>query len=249
MSTNTTIRRIGPTTDIQIAKVADRRLFLAAAIGFVALVLIGYARSYYLISFFDAKPIANYLVHAHAIVMSVWVLYFGLQTFLVRTRNIKLHMTLGMFGVALAGLVVVVGMATAVDSHIVRKNTAPGIDPYGFFALALIDMVNFVVLFGAAIILRKRAAAHKSLMFLTVINFLPAAVVRIPLLPPQLAIIQAYGIPDILAIAAFAFYTWKQRKFNWAFAIGLVFVLVTQPLRIMLLFSERWIEFVRSIAG
>jgi hypothetical protein len=249
MSTNTTVQRIGPAGEISLSKLADRRLFLVAAIGFVALVVVGFARTYYLSAFFDVKPIANYLVHIHAVVMSIWVIYFAVQTFLVRSKNIKLHMTLGLAGVALAALVIVVGMATAVDSHIIRKNGAPGIDPYGFFAIPLFDMLNFVLLFGAAIIYRKRPAVHKSLMFLTVINFLPAAVVRIPLLPAKLAIIQAYGIPDLLAIAAFGFYTWKQRKFNWAFALGLVLVIATQPIRIMLMFSESWVAFVRSIVG
>ena len=249
MTTNATVQRIPATHPPSISRLADRRLFLLSAVGFIGLVLIGYARSYYFGPLFNAKPLANYLVHAHALTMSMWVIYFAVQTFLVRSKNVKLHMTLGMTGVALAAIVVVVGLATAIDSHVVRKNTAPGIDPYGFFAIALIDMVNFVVLFTAAIIYRKRPAAHKSLMFLTAINFLPAAVVRIPLLPAELAIIQAYGIPDLLAIGAFAFYTWKHRKFNWAFALGLLLIIVTQPLRIVLLGSETWIGFVRSIAG
>lgn len=88
-----------------LGRPSDRRLFLAAAILFPIFVLIGYFKTYYFSRFFpDARPIANNLVHLHGIVMTVWVLYFAAQIALVRTKNIKLHITMGMFGVVLAAL-------------------------------------------------------------------------------------------------------------------------------------------------
>lgn len=247
MSTIATIERTRASRIIPGGQLADRKLFLAAAIGFAALILVGYSRTYYLAPLFNAKPLANHLVHAHALTMSMWVVYFALQVFLVRTKNVRLHMTLGMTGIGLAALVIVVGMATAIDSHIVRKHAPPGIDPYGFFAIAGIDMLNFVILLTAAILYRRRPAEHKSLMFLTVINFLPAAIVRIPLLPPEFAILHAYAIPDVLALAGFGYYTWKQRKLNKAFLLGLLLVIFTQPLRIYLLFSPAWASMMHRL--
>lgn len=58
-------------TNILNPRLADRRLSLVAAAMFPLLVLIGYARTYYFSSFFDVKPLANALVHAHAVVMLV----------------------------------------------------------------------------------------------------------------------------------------------------------------------------------
>ena len=95
---------------------SDRGLFLTAAIGFPLLVFIGYFRSYYFGSFFG-NTIANSLVHFHGVVMTMWVLYFAAQIALVRSKNIKLHMTLGLAGIFLAALVVVVGLMTAYDAH------------------------------------------------------------------------------------------------------------------------------------
>ena len=102
------------------ARSSDRRLFLVAAIGFPLVVLIGYFKTYYFSAFFDVRPIANALVHAHGLVMTVWVAYFVAQVALIRSKNIKLHMTMGMVGIALALVVIVVGMATAVDAQLVR---------------------------------------------------------------------------------------------------------------------------------
>src|SRR5918998_5069911 len=94
---------------------SDRRLFLAAAVLFPLVVLAGYFKSYYFSPFFDLPPVANLLVHAHAAVMTLWVAYFSAQIALIRTRNVRLHMTMGLVGIALAVLVVVVGTATAYD--------------------------------------------------------------------------------------------------------------------------------------
>jgi hypothetical protein len=227
----------------------DRRLFLIAAIGFPLLVLIGYSRTYYFSGFFNAKPLPNSLVHAHALVMSLWVVYFTVQTLLIRTKNVKLHMSLGLLGIALATLVVVVGMAAAYDAQLVRKIAPPGQDPYGFFAIPVFDMMNFIILFSAAIWYRKRPAEHKALMLLTAINFLPAAIARIPLLPPQFIILQAYAIPDVMALIGFGWYTWKHRKFKKAFAVGIAVFIATQPFRIWLAGTDAWFNLIASIAS
>ena len=105
---------------------SDRNFFLWAAILFPLVVLIGYFKSYYFSAFFDVPSVANALVHAHGIVMSVWVLYFVAQVALIRTKNVKLHMTLGLLGIALAASVIVVGLATAYDAQLVRHARAAG---------------------------------------------------------------------------------------------------------------------------
>jgi len=56
-------------------RLADRKLFLAAAMGFPLLVLIGYFRTYYFRPCFaDVRPIPANIVHVHAVVMSLWVI-------------------------------------------------------------------------------------------------------------------------------------------------------------------------------
>lgn len=227
---------------------SDRSLFLAAAVGFPLLVLIGYFRSYYFSAFFDVKPVANALVHAHGLVMSLWVVYFTAQIALVRSKNIKLHMRMGMAGVALAVLVVVVGLATAYDAQLVRAAAPPWINPHSFFLYPVSDMALFIILFAGAIYYRKRPAEHKNLMLLTAINFLPAALFRVSPVTGQLTILWAFGVPSLLAIICLVWCAIRRGQLNKVFAAGVLLLIVALPLRLIISESETWLRLVGWIA-
>jgi hypothetical protein len=227
---------------------SDRSLFLTAAIVFPLLVLVGYFKSYYFSAFFDVPSVANALVHAHGIVMTAWVIYFVVQVVLIRSKNIKLHMTMGLAGVALAALVVIVGMATAYDAQLVRRSAPPGANPHEFFILPVSDMLLFIIFFAGAIYYRKRSTEHKTLMLLTAINFLPAALFRLPLFPPDLTIIGTFGVPALMAVACLIWLTVKHRKLNKVFAAGVLLLIAAIPLRIVIAPSEIWHQFVALIA-
>ncbi len=227
---------------------SDRSLFLTAAIGFSLLVLIGYFKSYYFSAFFNAQPIANSLVHAHGLVMTLWVVYFSAQIALIRSKNIKLHISIGLTGIALAALVVIVGLATAYDAQLVRAAAPPWVNPHSFFLYPVSDMVLFVVLFAGAIYYRKKSAEHKSLMLLTAINFLPAALFRVSPVSDQLTILWAFGLPNLLAIACLVWFTAKHRRLNRAFAAGVLLLIVALPLRLIISESAIWLRFVALIA-
>lgn len=230
-----------------IRRPTDRNLFLAAGILFPLLVFIGYFKTYYFSAFFDVPPIANSLVHFHGIVMSLWVVYFSVQVALARTKNIKLHMTLGMFGVALAALVVIVGLGTAYDSHVVRHVAPAGISPYSFLVIPLGDMSYFILVFAGAIYFRKRAAEHKALMLMSAINFAAPALARLPIVPPEYFLLWAFGFPCLLAIACLAWNTYKHRKLNKVFAFAVAVFVIMQPVRLTIGFSEGWVQLMTRI--
>lgn len=223
---------------------SDRGLYLAAAVGFPLLVLIGYFKTYYFSAFFDVKPLANRLVHFHGIVMSIWVLYFVAQIALIRTKNVKLHMTMGMAGIALATLVIVVGMMTAYDSQLVRNAAPPGIDPHAFFILPVGDMVLFAIYFAGAIYYRKRPQEHKSLMLMTAINFLPAALFRVAVVPENFTMLFAFGIPALIALACLLGMRAKHGKFNRVFAVAIALYFISfPPIRFILTETDAWRSF------
>lgn len=227
---------------------SDRNLFLVAAIGFPLLVFVGYFKTYYFSLFFDVKPIANALVHAHGVVMSLWVIYFAVQVALIRSKNVRLHMTMGFVGIALAVLVVVVGMATAYDAQLVRASAPPGVNPHSFFILPVGDMVLFVFFFAAAIYYRRRPAEHKSLMLLTAINFLPAAFFRVMPVPPSLATVASFGTADVIAVLCLIWFTIKHSRLNRAFAVGVLVFIASMPLRAIFAETQIWLRLVALLA-
>ena len=222
---------------------SDRRLFLAAAILFPLVVIAGYFKSYYFSAFFDVPSVANKLVHAHAIVMTLWVAYFSMQIALIRTKNVRLHMTMGMAGIVLATLVVLVGTATAYDAQLVRGSAPPGVNPHSFFVLPMLDMALFVIFFVGAIYYRKRPTEHKTLMLMTAIAFMPAALFRLPVVNPQFMIHWAFVAPMLVALACLGWHRTKHRKLNKVFAASVLLVIAAHPLRIALLSSEAWLRF------
>lgn len=228
---------------------SDRALFLTAAALFPLLVFIAYFKSYYFRAFFDVKPLPGGIVHAHGIVMTLWVIYFTVQIALIRTKNIRLHMTLGMASFALAALVVVTGLAAAFNAHIVRGGAPPGIHPHAFFIVPFGDMILFIAFFAGAIYYRRRPTEHKSLMLMTAINFLPPALGRLQILPPQFNILWSWGIPDVLALVCLGWLTWKHRKLNKVFAFAVLLLIASQPFRFFMSGTAIWLEFTGWLAS
>lgn len=227
---------------------SDRNLFLLAAILFPLFVLLGYFKSYYFSAFFDVQPIANALVHAHGIIMSLWVIYFVAQVILIRSKNIKLHITMGFVGITLAAIVVIVGMVTAYDAQLVRASAPPGINPHSFFILPFGDMALFVLFFAGAIYYRKRPAEHKTLMLMTAINFLPAAFFRIPFIPLEYLTLWAFGLASVIAVLSLIFYSLKHRKLNKVFLIAVMLFVLSTPLRLAFAETQIWLQFVGWLA-
>ncbi|MBS1792909.1 MAG: hypothetical protein JSS81_03595 [Acidobacteria bacterium] len=227
---------------------SDRSIFLAAAIGFPLIVVIGFSQSYFSRLFFDAPPLPNALVHLHGLTMMLWVVFFIMQIALVRIKNVRLHRTLGMIGAGLAAVVFTVGLLTAYDSQFVRHAAPPGIDPHKFFLIPAFDMALFALFVGGAVYYRKRPAEHKTLMLLTVFNFLGSPVSRIPLGPPEYTMVWAFGVPAALALGFFVWYSVKHGKINKVFAAGLTLFLASLPLRFMIAETETWLRIADRLA-
>lgn len=229
----------------------DRRLFAAMAILFPVAVLIGFGPTYYLKFAFDSPPVASLLVHFHGLVMTLWVAFFMAQVLLIRSKNVRVHMKMGWVGVALAIMVIIVGFFTA--AHAAKFGAAsapPDIPAINFFIVPFLDLVMFVILFGAAIYYRKRPADHKRLMLLTVLNFLPPAIARIPIQSLQsFGPLYFFGVPAVLAIGLLAYDTWRNRKLNKMFLAGAILLIISYPLRLMFMGTETWVSFATWVTS
>jgi hypothetical protein len=224
---------------------SDRRVYALAAVLFTVIIFVGFARTYYLKFAFDAPPVPGLLVHVHGLLMTIWVGYFVSQVYLIRSKNAKMHMKAGVIGVVLAVAVIVVGFFTAVASGKFASTSAPpGIPPLSFMIVPLADLVIFAIFFSGAIYYRKRPANHKRLMLLTVINFLPPALARIPVEAIQSSgPLFFFGFPTVLALAFVTYDTWRNRKLNKLFLAGAILLIISYPLRLILSATDVWVGF------
>lgn len=128
----------------------------------------------------DAVPARPWILWVHGTLFSGWVLFFIVQSSLVRTRNVKIHRTLGWFGAGVAGLMTVVGTSTAIvmDHFNFYVLHAPGAKV--FFAIQLLDMVAFTTLFWLAVYWRKKPEFHRRLILMATCALLTAAFARFP---------------------------------------------------------------------
>ena len=230
------------TTANTLRSASERRFFAWGTALIVLVAFGGFARTYYLKVAFDT-PTLTTLVHAHAAVMTAWVILFVTQTRLVAAQRTDLHRRLGVFGVILLVLIVAVGVDTAIESA--RRGMTPtDMPPLVFLVIPLGTVFVFAVLAGAAVLYRRRSDIHKRLMLLATLSILTPAIARIPwepfrVLGPPLFL----GVTDTCVLAFVAYDTWKNRRLHPAFLWGTLFFLVSQPARILLAHTGAWMQF------
>jgi hypothetical protein len=216
---------------------------------FPVITIVGFAPSYYLKTVFNSPPLPSMLVHVHGMVMSLWIILFAVQAYLISSKRIKLHMTLGSFGVLLAAAVVVIGMMTAIAAAS-RGSSFPGYEPLVFFIVPAGGLVVFAILFAAAIYYRKRAADHKRLMLLTVLGMLSPSVGRLPLpFIPSLGSWWFFGIPDLITIALLIGDTYINGRVNKPFLAGSILLIASGPIQMLFARTDTWLQFARWITG
>ncbi|HEY4342147.1 MAG TPA: hypothetical protein VGM97_19540 [Steroidobacteraceae bacterium] len=217
MTEMTVVQLPGQTKEV-ITSRRRSRFFMLTSVLMLLIVLLGFSPTFYLRNFFPARPIPPYL-YLHGLVMTAWYVLFIGQASLIGFNRQDLHRRLGIAGLVLAVAVAVVGLF--VNMHLRSRVQASGIamtPPLeGFLnAIALVGLFllgGFSLFIAAAIFFRRRAEAHRRLMFLAMLSTLPPAIgpgrwigrTLLPLLPPwpgfitlvTLAFLIALGIHDI----------------------------------------------------
>jgi hypothetical protein len=226
---------------------ADRGIYTWAALLAVLIVFAGFARSYYLKSFFGTGALTG-LVHLHGLVMTLWFLLFVVQVRLVAAHRVDLHRRLGFFGGFLAAAVVAVGTMTAIVSA--RAGHTPGPPPLVFLAIPFFDMVMFSVLVSLALGYRHRPAIHKRLLLLSSLGMVTAAVARIPIEALSKGGIPVFfAVTDLCVLGCIIFDTVKNRRLHPAFGWGFLFLLGTQAFRLWFSGTPQWMSFAQWLVG
>lgn len=122
-------------------------------------------------------PPAPLVVHLHGVVFVTWMLLLLTQTALVSGGNVKLHRSLGTWGIAHATVVLMMGgMIQLIAS---RSGMDAGRDPGsdGLF-LGVLAVLGFGIMFVGAMRNRRRPIVHKQVICFAMLPILPPGVNR-----------------------------------------------------------------------
>jgi len=223
----------------------ERPLYSGAAIVALLVVFAGFAPTYFLKGAFGG-PELSAIKHVHGLVMTAWFTLFLAQVLLVANGKVRLHRKVGVAGIALAILVLAVGMQTGIASARAGVTPLPSIPPLVFLVMPVAELAIFAVLFAAAIALRKRAPYHKRFMLLASIAMLTPAMARLPFEfirqggPPAF-----FALTDLVILGCIAFDVAKNRRVHPAFIVGLVVVVAGQVGRIAVAGTPQWMAFAQ----
>lgn len=119
------------------------------------------------------------ILYVHALLFAGWLLFFIVQSALVRTRNVKVHRKLGWFGLAMGVAMPVVGVATTIV--MTKLDTREGVtDAAAFMIIPLYDILAFTVLFALAFYWRTKPEFHRRLILVASCALTAAAFGRFP---------------------------------------------------------------------
>jgi hypothetical protein len=199
------------------------------------------------------KPAFALIVHVHAVIFVGWLVMFTVQILLVRTKRLSVHKQLGFALVWLAGLMAIIGPATALTvQH--RSMADPNSDP-AFLSVQFTDILAFVGLTSAAILLRKAPSAHKRLILLGTLYITDAGFARW-LADDWIRLVGSgywgfwialYFGSNLLVVLVGAYDLATRRRLHPAYMAGVAWIFAVQMLSMSLYFSPAWLVCAKRI--
>jgi len=224
-----------------VSAVVRPRFFALVALALCGFVVIGFARTYYLRSLFNLPPLRG-LLHLHGIVFTAWLAVFIAQTRLVAAGRMDLHRRLGLASIALVVLVIVLGVATAVDSGIRTPIRRTGLTGAQGTIVPLTSIALFTLFVSAALWFRRRAALHKRLMVLAMIAALTPATARLIAFAGLREHAMFVQLAVLTMFVAWCFLAdWRSSgRVHPVFVVGGLAIVVSWPLRWWVARTEWW---------
>jgi hypothetical protein len=189
-----------------------------------------------------------FLLWIHAAAFSAWVVFFILQSTLVRTRNVRWHRTLGWLGVALATVMAPLGIATAIVMGrfgIHRLHLAGG---EAFLIVPFYDMLAFAACVALAIYWRRKPELHRRLMLIATCGLLDAAFGRVDYIFTNSLYFLCVDAVILLGVARDLL---VNRRVHKVYLIALPVLMVSQGFVVYTLRSGShwWIRIAHAILG
>ncbi|MGH9740812.1 MAG: hypothetical protein ACRD51_00515 [Candidatus Acidiferrum sp.] len=216
--------------------------YIWAALAFAGIALTGFARTYYLRPLFGRPPLPL-LLHVHGVIMSAWCILFFTQAYLVAAQRIDLHRRLGVFGGALAVLVVAMGAYVTVLAT--QREVQQGIiGPFHYLlGINMANLLAFAILVAAGLMLRRKPEFHKRLMLLATVAILAPAVARITLLFTHNGLAQFLSF-YLCVLVCVVVDTLRHRRMHPAIAWGALLIIISFQASYSLVQTKAWMNFV-----
>ena len=150
----------------------EQYFYLAMSLLFATIVVTGFSRTVNQNLFHPAIP-RPFLLWVHGAAFSGWILFYILQSALVRSGNVKVHRKLGWIGAGLGALMLPLGVTIAIIMTRFDAVQLHQPDPT-FLSIPFYDMLAFAVMVGLAIAWRRKPELHRRLLFLATCSLLDA---------------------------------------------------------------------------
>ncbi len=216
----------------------DKYFYLTMGLLAAAVVVAGFSQTVDASLFHPSIP-RPAILWFHGAAFSAWVLFYIFQSTLVRTKNVKLHRSLGWFGAGLGSVMVPLGITTAVvmgrfDIHVLHEKYVEE-----FLIVPFYDMAAFGTLISLAILWRKKPDLHRRLLFVATVGLLDAGfgrfqylydtnlfmvcvdlvmllgVARDLLVDRRIHKVYLMALPCVFVAQYFAVYTWRSAAPWW----------------------------------
>lgn len=186
------------------------------------------------------------LLHAHGAVFFCWYLLFIVQARLIGSGRIALHMRLGKLSVALAVAMVVLACLVIRFAYANPGFSIAGMSAAASTMFPITDIVNFVIVYSAALVLRRRAETHKRLMLMAGILMIDPAVARVSIvLGAPVVFILLLELALFAAVIGYDIRT--RRRPHWASLFGLALYIVAMVAKLTVAQQPWWETFVGAL--
>src|SRR4051812_31661024 len=166
--TTSTVTHQPPAARSFSASPSDHRFFSGIAVAAAIVILAGFGSTYGP-KVLNGDPTLLPVIHLHAAIFAAWVVVFLTPNVLVLRGRIGAHRKLGPWAVALAMVMLLVGVATAIAVARTGHRGIPGVefpDAAGFLLLNLAAVTIFTLLVIAGWYWRRSPQTHKRLMLM-----------------------------------------------------------------------------------
>ncbi len=216
----------------QLKTFLSRYFYFCMSLAMAGLVLWGFSRTADA-NLFHAHPPRPLILWMHAAAFSTWVVFFIVQSALVRVGRVSVHRLLGWFGAGIAAAMVALGFTVAVvmtrfDTRVLHEKGADA-----FLSVPFTDMIVFGACIALAIYWRKRPEYHRRLVFIATCELMDAAIGRFDFwynhslfylgldllvmlgmardwaVDGRVHKVYLYALPPIIVVQSLAVYAWR----------------------------------------